>query len=111
MFSLLRSDPKAKLAMALPKEVPVSLGEIMAIPKGSPNPNAALLLAGWLSSPDGQRAYDQVGRGSPYIKESDKWKLIQKWGSKTIFEGWDRPEYEPRIIKKIVASWGFPTAK
>lgn len=41
---ILRSDPSAKLAMAMAKEVPVSLGEIMAIIKGSPKPNAALLL-------------------------------------------------------------------
>ena len=111
VFSLLRSDPKAKLAMALPKEVPVSLGEIMGVIKGSPNPNAALLLAGWLAGPDGQKAYDQVGRGSPFIKESEKWKLIQKSGSKTVFEGWDRQEYEPGMIKKIAAVWGFPTGK
>jgi iron(III) transport system substrate-binding protein len=111
MFSLLRSDPKAKIAMSLPKEVPVSLGEIMGIIKGSPNPNAALLLAGWLAGPDGQKAYDQVGRGSPYIKESEKWKLVQKWGSKLIFEGWDRQDYEPGMIKKIAAVWGFPTGK
>ena len=111
MYSLLRSDPKAKIAMSLPKEVPVSLGEIMAITKGTPHPNAALLLAGWLASPDGQRAYDGVGRGSPFVKESEKWRLIQKSGSKTIFEGWDRPEYEPGMIKKIAGVWGFPTAK
>ena len=111
LYSLLRSDPKAKLAMAFPKEVPVSLGEIMAIPKGAPNANAALLLAGWLAGPDGQKAYDQVGRGSPFIKESEKWKLLQKAGSKTIFEGWDRPDYEPGIIKKIAGVWGFPTGK
>jgi iron(III) transport system substrate-binding protein len=111
IYSILKSDPKAKLAMSLPKEVPVSLGEIMAITKGSPHPNAALLLAGWLASPDGQKAYDLVGRGSPFVKESEKWRLIQKSGSKTIFEGWDRPEYEPGIIKKIAATWGFPTGK
>jgi ABC-type Fe3+ transport system substrate-binding protein len=111
IFSVLRSDPTAKVAMALPKEVPVSLGEIMAILKGSPNPNAALLLAGWLAGPEGQKVYDQLGRGSPFVKESVTWKLIQKWGSKTVFEGWDRPEYEPGMIKKIVASWGFPTGK
>jgi ABC-type Fe3+ transport system substrate-binding protein len=111
IFSVLRSDPTAKLAMALPKEAPVSLGEIMAIIKGSANPNAALLLAGWLAGLDGQKAYDQVGRGSPFVKDSVKWKLIQKWGSKTIFEGWDRPQYEPGMIKKIVATWGFPTGK
>jgi ABC-type Fe3+ transport system substrate-binding protein len=111
VFSQLRADPKAKLAMALPKEVPVSLGEIMGVIKGSPNPNAALLLAGWLVGPDGQKAYDQVGRGSPFIKDSEKWKLIQKAGSKTVFEGWDRQDYEPGIIKKITAVWGFPTGK
>jgi ABC-type Fe3+ transport system substrate-binding protein len=111
IFSVLRSDPTAKLAMALPKEVPVSLGEIMAIFKGAANPNAALLLAGWLAGPDGQKAYDRLGRGSPFIKESVTWKLIQKWGSKTVFEGWDRPDYEPGMIKKIVATWGFPTGK
>lgn len=111
LYSLLKSDPKAKLAMSFPKEVPVSLGEIMAIPKGAPHPNAALLLAGWLSSPEGQKAYDVVGRGSPFVKESEKWRLLQKWGSKTIFEGWDRPEYEPGIIKKISGVWGFPTGK
>jgi hypothetical protein len=36
-----------------------------------------------------------------------KWKLVQKWGFKTIFEGWDRPEYEPGMIKKIAAVWAF----
>jgi iron(III) transport system substrate-binding protein len=111
IYSQLRSDPKAKLAMALPKEVPVSLGEIMAIPKGSPHANAALLLAGWLASPDGQKAYDALGRGSPFVKNSEKWRLIQKSKSKTIFEGWDRADYEPGMIKKIAGVWGFPTGK
>jgi ABC-type uncharacterized transport system YnjBCD substrate-binding protein len=97
--------------MALPKEVPVSLGEIMAIPKGSPHANAALLLAGWLASPEGQKAYDALGRGSPFVKDSEKWRLIQKSKSKTIFEGWDRADYEPGMIKKIAGVWGFPTGK
>jgi hypothetical protein len=64
-----------------------------------------------LSSPEGQKAYDVVGRASPFVKESEKWRLLQKWGSKTIFEGWDRPDYEPGIIKKIAGVWGFPTGK
>lgn len=111
IFSQLRSDPKAKLAMAYPKEVPVSLGEIMAIPKGAPHPNAALLLSGWLSSPEGQKAYDGLGRGSPFVKGSEKWQLLQKSKSKTIFEGWDRATYEPGMIKKIAGVWGFPAGR
>ena len=111
LFSMLKSDPKAKLAMSFPKEVPVSLGEIMAIPKGAPHPNAALLLAGWLSSPEGQKPTTSSAALRRSLKESEKWRLLQKWGSKTIFEGWDRPDYEPGIIKKIAGVWGFPTGK
>jgi hypothetical protein len=78
----------------------------MAIIKGSPNPECGSV-AGWLAGPDGQKAYDQVGRGSPFVKESVKWKLIQKWASKTVFEGWDRPDYEPGLIKKNRRGLGF----
>jgi hypothetical protein len=81
-----------------------SLCRYREIFKGSLYPNAALLLAGWLAGPDGQKAYDQLGRGSPFVQESITWNLIRKSRSKTVFEGLDRPEYEPGIIKRIVSS-------
>jgi iron(III) transport system substrate-binding protein len=108
---LLRQDPKAKIAMSIPGEVPVSLGQTMAVMKGAPNPNAALLFSAWSNSADGQIFYDQVGRGSPFVPGTEQWKAIANSGAKTIFEGWDRTDYEPIISKKIAAAWGFPVGK
>jgi iron(III) transport system substrate-binding protein len=105
---LLRRDPKAKVAMSIPGEVPVSLGQMMAVMKGAQNSNAALLFSAWSNSVDGQKFYDQIGRGSPFVQGTEQWKLIENSGGKTVFEGWDRTEYEPTISKKIAAVWGFP---
>jgi iron(III) transport system substrate-binding protein len=105
---LLRRDPKAKVAMSVPREVPVSLGQMMAVMKGAQSPNAALLFSAWSNSPDGQKFYDEIGRGSPFVPGSEQYRLIEKSGAKTVFEGWDRTEYEPIVSKKIAATWGFP---
>ena len=109
--TLLRRDPKANLALALPREVPVPLGETLAVLKGARSPNAAVLLAGWLASAEGQKALDRAGRGSPFIEGGEKSKLIKESGATPIFEGWDRAEYEPMLLDKIIATWGLPVAK
>lgn len=108
---VLRRDPKARLAMAVPGEVPVSLGEMMAVMRGAQSPNAAVLFSGWSSSSDGQKIYDRLGRGSPFVPGTEQWKLMQKAGAKAVFEGWDRSDYEPIMFKKIAAVWGFPVGK
>ena len=109
--TLLRRDPKANAALALPREVPVPLGETLAVLKGARSPNAAVLLTGWLASAEGQKAVDRAGRGSPFIEGSEKSKLIKESGATPIFEGWDRAEYEPMLLDKIIATWGLPVAK
>jgi iron(III) transport system substrate-binding protein len=109
--SVLLRDAKANVAITMPSEVPVGIGTSLAVMKGAANPNAALLLAGWLASPEGQKGYDRIGRGSPFVEGSEKWKLIREVGAKTIFGGWQASDYEPAILKKIVAAWGFPTGK
>jgi ABC-type Fe3+ transport system substrate-binding protein len=105
--SLIRNDPKAKIAVTFPSEVPVILSETLAIMKGARNPNAGLLLAAWLASPEGQKGYDKIGRGSPFIKGGEATKLLEKSGSKIIYAGWELPEREPEITKRIIAAWGF----
>ena len=104
---VLRRDPKANLATSLPREVPSSMGESLAILKGAQNPNAALLLSGWLASAEGQKGYDKVGRGSPFVEGGDLAKLVQKSGAKIIFRGWEDNDSEEVITKKIIAAWGF----
>ena len=38
-------------------------------------------------------------------------KLIKESGATPIFEGWDRAEYKPMLLDKIIATWGLPVAK
>ncbi len=112
MLSVLRRDPTANLALAIPREVPVAMSLNMALMKGAQNPNAALLLVGWLTSTrDGQEAFERLGRGSPYAEGSRTWKLLKEAGAKPVFQGWERAEQEPMLASKIIAAWGLPTAK
>jgi len=103
----LRRDPKAKLALSWPREVPVSVSTTMTVLKGAKSPNAALLLAGWLASPEGQKGYEQIGRASPYAAGSELWKQLQKAGAKTVLRDLGESDPEQAITKKILAIWGF----
>jgi ABC-type Fe3+ transport system substrate-binding protein len=107
----LDKDPKANIRAVLLNEVPAGVNKTMGIVKGTKNPNAALLLAGWLASPEGTKGYDEVGYGSPFIEGTNASKLIQKSGSKVIFGGWDEADYRPGITEKITAVWGFRAKK
>jgi ABC-type Fe3+ transport system substrate-binding protein len=107
LHRLLRRDPKTRLAMSFPPEVPVSVGEALAVLKGAKSPNAALLLAGWLASPEGQKAYDKIGRGSPFVEGGEKWTLLRKVGGKVVLRGWEDNAAEEALSKKILSVWGL----
>ena len=112
MLRVLRMDPKANVALAIPRDVPVAMTENMALLKGNQNPNAAVLLIGWLTaSKEGQEALERLGRGSPYIEGTTTSKLVKGAGAKPIFQGWDRAEQEPILTSKILAAWGLPVSK
>jgi iron(III) transport system substrate-binding protein len=112
MLRVLRKDPKANVAMAIPRDVPVAMTENMALMKGAQNPNAAVLLVGWLTaSKEGQEAMERLGRGSPSVDGSTTSKLIKAAGAKPVFQGWDRAEQEPILAAKILAAWDLPVSK
>ena len=102
-----RRDSNAKIAVSVPTEVSTGIIETLGIMKGSKSPNAALLLAGWLASAEGQKGYDIVGRGSPFAQGSEKWELVRKANAKVVFGGWDETQYIPPITKKIHSAWGL----
>jgi ABC-type Fe3+ transport system substrate-binding protein len=102
-----RRDPKAKLAVSIPNDVSTGIIETLGIMKGSKSPNAALLLAGWLASSEGQKGYDEIGKGSPFAEGSEKSELVKKAGARIVFGGWDESDYIPPITRKIHAAWGF----
>ena len=112
MLRVLRRDPQANVALAIPRDVPVALSLNMALMKGAQNPNAAVLLVGWLtSSREGQEALERLGRGSPYADGTATSKLVKAAGAKPIFQGWDRAEHEPMLTSKILAAWDLPVSK
>ena len=112
MLRVLRRDPKANVALAIPRDVPVAMTENMALMKGAQNPNAAVLLVGWLtSSKEGQEAMERLGRGSPYIDGTTTSKLVKGAGAKPVFQAWDRAELEPILTSKILAAWDLPVSK
>jgi ABC-type Fe3+ transport system substrate-binding protein len=106
---IMTKDPKAKLAVAFPRETPGHLTEIWTVVKGAKSPNAALLISGWLASREGREEYDQLGIGSLFDSESRVAKLIQKAGAKAVSGGW--MDNENIITQKIVSTWGLSPQK
>ena len=105
-------DKLAPIGFVLPTELPLQIGEGFAIMKGAKNPNGAILLAGYLASPEGQKLYKVYGRSNPFVDGTVAAEQIAKSGSKTIFGGWDfAGAKEAAAAKKIVEAWGFPKGK
>ena len=111
MKSVLMRDPKAKIAYSVPSDLPFQIGEAMAIMKGAKNPNAALLLTGWLVTPEGQKGMHLEGRSSPFVEGTEAAELVKKHNAKIVFESWDALQHEAAMARKIIGAWGFPKAK
>jgi iron(III) transport system substrate-binding protein len=105
---IMRRDSTAPLAFSVPPELPFNIGEAMAVMKGAKNPNAAVLLTGWLVSDEGQENYHLYGRSSPFTKGTAARKQVQESGAKIVWGGWDALDYEADTARKIIAAWGFP---
>lgn len=111
MKSVVMRDPTAKVAYAVPSDLPFQIGEAMAIMKGAKNPNAALALTAWLVTPEGQKNMDLEGRSSPFVSGTEAAELVKKHKAKIVFESWDALQHEAEMARKITAAWGFPKAK
>jgi iron(III) transport system substrate-binding protein len=115
LSSALRSlsrDPGIPLGIAVPREVPANLFATFGVIKGARYPNAAILLAGYLASDEGQKTYRLIYRESPYDEGSATGKLVKQAGAKVLFTGWDfTPEQENQVVRWILEAWGFPTGK
>ena len=96
------------IGLVIPKEVGANLYATMAVVKNARYPNAALLLAGYLASDEGQKAYRGVSRDSPFDEGSEFGKRIKEAGAKVIFSGWEfTPEQENEVVSLVLQAWGF----
>lgn len=107
-----RRDPTAPLAFVVPKTLPIQIGGGLSVMKGAKSPNAAVMLAAFLASPDGEQYFHLQGRSSPFVDGSRASKMIEKAGAKLAWGGWAwTGKREAEASKEIVQAWGFPKAK
>jgi ABC-type Fe3+ transport system substrate-binding protein len=105
---ILSRAPDTPMGVSIPKEVGANLYATMAVVKRARYPNAALLLAGYLATDEGQKAYRGVFRDSPFDEGSDFGKRIKEAGAKVVFSGWDfTPEKETEVVNWLLQVWGF----
>jgi ABC-type Fe3+ transport system substrate-binding protein len=98
----------SSIGLIIPKEVGANLYATMGVVKNARYPNAALLLAGYLASDEGQKAYRGVSRDSPFDEGSEFGKRIKEAGAKVIFSGWEfTPEQEAEVVNLVLQAWGF----
>ena len=111
-LNVLRRDAKADLKFVVPPDLPIHIGEALAVMKGAKSPNTAILLAGYLLTPEGQDAFELYGRSSPFTKGSAAWKVLQETKAKAIWGGWDfEGKQEAQAAKEIIQAWGFPKGR
>jgi iron(III) transport system substrate-binding protein len=113
VLQLEERDPSGKIKMQIPTEVPVDAYFHTVIVKNCAYPNAGLLLAGWLASPEGQKMFDTVARrGSPMVAGTEISRLLKEAGSKVLFNGWEvTAEIAQQRAKEVLEVWGFPKPK
>lgn len=98
------------LGFTLPEPVPVPHGDVVFIPRGASNLNAAKLWVVWSVTEEGQRVLDSVEfDGSPFVAGTEPAKLLK--GKKTaIYE----PQWEAKadeVLKEILEAVGLPVVQ
>lgn len=107
---LKRDDPTAKLEFAFLEVVPArGAFDFASIARGSPNQNAALLLASFLAT-EGQLMYEkQLFFPNPYLLSQE---IKEKVGNRPVHSVIPYVDLDyDAATKKIVEAWGFPKGR
>ena len=98
------------LGFTLPEPVPVPHGDVVFIPRGAANLNAAKLWVTWSVSEEGQKVLDAVEfDGSPFVPGTEPAKLLK--GKKTASY---EPQWEAKadeVLKEILEAVGLPVVQ
>ncbi len=99
-----------QIGFTFAEPIPVSLGDVVFVPRGASHPNAAKLWVAWSVSEDGQKTLDAVEfDGSPLVPGTETAKLLK--GRKVASY---EPQWEAKaedILKEIVEAIGLPIVK
>lgn len=106
-YELLRSGRGADVGFTLAEPVPMSMGDVVFIPRGAKYPSAARLWVVWSLSEEGQKVLDEVeGSGSLVFPGTQAAKMAQ--GKKAV---WYEPKWRAKadvILKEILGAVGLP---
>jgi len=105
-----RSNDKNQLGFRIAEPVPLSLGDVVFVPRGVPNPNSARLWVAWSLSEEGQKVLDEVeGSGSPLFPGTQAAMMTK--GKKVA---WYEPQWRAKadeILKEILEAVGLPVVR
>lgn len=109
-FEKTRSGDQSQLAFRVAEPVPMGLGDVVFVARGTKSPNAARLWVVWSLTEEGQKALDEVeGSGSPHFASTQAAKMIK--GKKVA---WYEPQYRAKadeILKEILEATGLPIVR
>ncbi len=109
-YEAVRAGENSQLAYRVAEPVPLSLGDVVFVPRGAPHPNAARVWVVWSMSEEGQKILDEVeGSGSPLVASTQAARLIK--GKKVA---WYEPQYRAKadeILKEILEAVGLPIVR
>lgn len=99
--------PDYPVGFVFPEGPIVASREILLSPmKGTANPNAAVLMTGWVASKGVK--YLRTGRDSLFHPESELGAQIKKMGRQLKVADWDTATRTEELMQKILQIWGFP---
>jgi ABC-type Fe3+ transport system substrate-binding protein len=95
------------VGVVFPEGPVVASRELMMTPiKGAPNPNAAVLMTGWIARTGVK--YLHTGRESIFHPESELGAEIKKMKREIKVTSWDMAVRADDYMRKILEVWGFP---
>jgi len=109
-YDQLRSGRSKDIAFILAEPIPVTLGDVVFIARGSKHKNAAKLWIVWSLSDEGQAVLDEVeGSGSPVFAGTQAAKMIK--GKKVVYYETKWRAKSDEILKEIIEATGLPVVQ
>ena len=90
--------------------MPVSAGDLVFVPRGAKNPNAAILWIVWSVSDEGQKILDEVQfTGDPMLAGVSAHNRIRE--KNVVVGSWEYQSRAGDILKEILDAMGFPVVR
>lgn len=109
-YRYVKDQPGVPLGAVFPEGPIVANRDVLIAPiKGAANPNAALLLTGWVASKG--VTFMRTGRESVFHPGSELGTEVRRMKRDVKVEPWEMVTDEEKYERQILEIWGFPKAK